>query len=152
MQENITNPLDVQVGGNHYKQVKIQPVQFTEHNRLGFCEGNIIKYIVRSRKKDGLQDIQKAGHYLRLLIELEKTNPLNYWLPNTTIDVVTFLNQFPELTSAERDLITIVATWRIGNKLKPDYYENLRRLETISNSFDYVVQVWKNSIEGQNGY
>lgn len=148
---NPSNPLDIQIGGNHYKEVAIQPVQFTEHNRLGFCEGNIIKYIVRSRKKNGLQDVRKAQHYLMLLIELEKLNPLNYWLPNTTIALNDFLAQFPELTQEEINLITVVATWRIGNKLKPDYYENLKRLEDTLYTFEHLISAYARSVEAQDG-
>lgn len=60
-----------QVGGYHYKDFKIQPVEFIHANKLDFCEGNAIKYICRHRKKNGKQDLEKAKHYIELLLELE---------------------------------------------------------------------------------
>ena len=59
--------LDTQVGGNHYKDLKIQPVEYTVQNNLGYLEGNVIKYVTRHEKKNGLEDIQKAIHYLELI-------------------------------------------------------------------------------------
>lgn len=66
--------LDKQVGGAHYKDRKIQPVEFIHANSLGFCEGNVVKYVTRWRSKNGLDDLYKAAHYLELLIELERKN------------------------------------------------------------------------------
>lgn len=62
--------LDVQVGGDHYKTA-IQPVQYIHANDIGFCEGNVIKYVSRWKKKNGIADLQKAMHYIQLLIQLE---------------------------------------------------------------------------------
>ena len=58
-----------QVGGNHYKKYKIQPVEFIIKNNIGFCEGNIIKYILRFKEKGGVKDLEKAKHYIELLID-----------------------------------------------------------------------------------
>ena len=63
--------LNIQVAGNHYKDLPIQPVEYIHANALGYFEGNVIKYITRWRKKNGLIDLQKAKHYIELLIELE---------------------------------------------------------------------------------
>jgi hypothetical protein len=62
------SPLDIQVGGAHYKSMKIQPVTFIMANHLGFCEGNAIKYICRHASKNGVEDLKKAIHYIELLI------------------------------------------------------------------------------------
>lgn len=64
--------LDIQVGGNHYKDLKIQPVEYIHANGLGYHEGNVIKYVTRWRTKNGLDDLKKARHYLDLLIEAEE--------------------------------------------------------------------------------
>jgi hypothetical protein len=64
-------PRDRQVGGNHYSKMSIQPVDFIEENGLTFLEGNVIKYVVRHRDKHGKQDLEKAMHYLQMLIERE---------------------------------------------------------------------------------
>jgi hypothetical protein len=67
----MSKALEVQVGGAHYKALAIQPVEYIHANSIGFCEGNIIKYVSRWRSKGGLDDLRKARHYLDLLIELE---------------------------------------------------------------------------------
>jgi hypothetical protein len=62
-----------QVGGNHYKNYKIQPVEFIIKNNIGFVEGNIIKYVLRFKEKGGVQDLNKAKHYIELLIDSTKS-------------------------------------------------------------------------------
>lgn len=61
----------MQVGGEHYKSLPIQPVEFIHANRLPFIEGNCVKYLCRWREKGGLRDLEKVRHYIDLLIELE---------------------------------------------------------------------------------
>ena len=63
-----------QVGGNHYLKYKISPVEFIIKNNIGFVEGNIIKYILRFKEKGGAEDLQKAKHYIELLIESTKSS------------------------------------------------------------------------------
>lgn len=58
-----------QIGGNHYKAMAIQPSEYIFRNGLNWCEGNAIKYITRHHLKGGRQDIEKAIHYLQLLLE-----------------------------------------------------------------------------------
>jgi hypothetical protein len=58
-----------QIGGNHYKDMAIQPSHFNHVNRIPWYEANAIKYICRHAKKGGRQDIEKAIHYLELLLE-----------------------------------------------------------------------------------
>jgi Protein of unknwon function (DUF3310) len=60
-----------QVGGDHYAKMKIQPIHYITENGLGFIEGNVIKYISRWDKKNGIEDLKKARHYIDLLIESE---------------------------------------------------------------------------------
>tara|TARA_R100000654_G_scaffold34162_1_gene59588 strand:- start:4 stop:243 length:240 start_codon:yes stop_codon:yes gene_type:complete len=61
--------LEKQVGGNHYSKMKIQPAEFINENKLLFAEGNAIKYICRHRSKGKEKDIQKAIHYLEMILE-----------------------------------------------------------------------------------
>jgi hypothetical protein len=63
--------LKQQVGGKHYVDMAIQPVEYIHRNRIGFIEGCVIKYISRWRTKGGLEDLRKARHFIDLLIELE---------------------------------------------------------------------------------
>jgi|TARA_R110002020_G_scaffold59967_3_gene163002 hypothetical protein len=61
-----------QVGGEHYKNCKIQPIDYIMENNLTFCEGNALKYITRHRRKgEGAKDIEKAIHYLEMILEME---------------------------------------------------------------------------------
>lgn len=64
-------PLEAQVGGDHYKSMKIQPVEYIHANKLGWCEANIVKYITRWRQKGQGTDIDKVIHYAQLLKQLE---------------------------------------------------------------------------------
>ena len=64
--------IDPQVGGGHYKDMKIQPVEFIHANGIGYFEGCVIKYVSRWRKKNGVEDLKKARHFLDLLIEFEE--------------------------------------------------------------------------------
>ena len=67
--------LDIQVGGSHYKDMPIQPIEYIMKNNIGFMEGNAIKYISRWRSKGGVEDLKKARHYLDMLIEFEEQSP-----------------------------------------------------------------------------
>jgi hypothetical protein len=63
--------LSDQEGGKHYKKYKIQPVEYSIANRLGFLPGNIVKYATRYADKGGAEDIRKIIHYARLILEFE---------------------------------------------------------------------------------
>ena len=76
-----------QIGGSHYKDMKIQPSKFINDNKLQFAEGNAIKYICRHTHKGGKEDLEKAKHYIDMIIERDyletkSENPMekkNYW-------------------------------------------------------------------------
>lgn len=68
------NPLEVQVAGDHYKKLKIQPIEYIHANGIPFAEGSAIKYLTRWRDKGGIKDLEKARHFIDLLIELETRN------------------------------------------------------------------------------
>jgi hypothetical protein len=78
---------DKQIGGSHYKKMKIQPSKFVIENELLFPEGSVIKYICRHRFKNGKEDLLKAIHFIEMIIErdyskTETKNPTdkkNYW-------------------------------------------------------------------------
>lgn len=61
--------LDNQIGGNHYKDFAIQPVEFIHKNGIDFLSGNVIKYVCRYSKKGGLKDLEKANHYIEILMQ-----------------------------------------------------------------------------------
>ena len=72
----MSNALNKQVGGSHYKAQPIQHVEFCQRNQIPWCESAAIKYIVRHKRKNGKEDLLKAIHYLEMLIEIEYPDPL----------------------------------------------------------------------------
>ena len=66
------NAMETQVGGDHYSKLAIQPAEYITKNKLTYLQGNVIKYVTRYKDKNGLEDLQKARHYIDLLIELEE--------------------------------------------------------------------------------
>ena len=77
--QNPASQWDLQVGGDHYKSMKIQPAKFALENKLDYCQANAIKYICRHESKNGKQDLEKAKHYIDLLIE-------HYYGDSITVD------------------------------------------------------------------
>jgi Protein of unknwon function (DUF3310) len=74
---NGTRADDLQVSGNHYKDMPIQPwhvmeAVLTHTEFVGFLKGNIIKYSLRAGRKDGSDDAGKARHYMKKLQEVER--------------------------------------------------------------------------------
>ena len=61
--------IDKQIGGDHYKGMAIQPIEYIQANGLSYIEGNIVKYISRWREKNGIEDLKKIKHYVEFLIE-----------------------------------------------------------------------------------
>lgn len=68
-----SNPLETQVGGDHYKNFKIQPIEYSMKNNLNFIQGDIVKRITRYNALggEGRQDLEKIKHEIDLLILLE---------------------------------------------------------------------------------
>ena len=60
-----------QVGGDHYRKLRIQPAEYITACGLNYLAGSAVKYVTRYRDKGGAQDIRKAIHCLELLLELE---------------------------------------------------------------------------------
>ena len=74
---------DKQIGGSHYKDMTIQPSEFINKNKLLFAEGNAIKYICRHKQKGERQDLEKAKHYIDMILErdyLDKEEKQETWL------------------------------------------------------------------------
>lgn len=60
-----------QIGGIHYKTKAIAPWEVIERNGMGFFDGNALKYLMRYKDKNGVEDLKKSIHYIEKLIELE---------------------------------------------------------------------------------
>ena len=119
--------LGKQVGGNHYKRFKIQPIEFIAFNNLNFLEGNVVKYVCRHSFKDGLKDLEKAKHYIEMLIDFrdkvgEGLSPLGFNLTN-------------KLDYLEGEIIKRI--WRY-NKSK-----NTEELEIALECIDKLIEEYK---------
>lgn len=71
-----SNALAIQVGGDHYKKMPIQPVEFALVNNLNTAQANIIKYACRHGSKDGQRDLRKAIHYCDLWLDVYQAHAL----------------------------------------------------------------------------
>lgn len=71
------DPLQIQVGGAHYKQYNIQPIEYAMANGLNYCQANVVKYVTRYKDKGGTEDLRKAIHYLEVLIGFEEDGKEN---------------------------------------------------------------------------
>ncbi len=69
--ERILDPLNIQIGGGHYKDMAIQPIEFITRNKIEFIPGCVIKRMCRYRSKNGKEDLLKARHEIDVLISLE---------------------------------------------------------------------------------
>ncbi|MBL4795804.1 MAG: DUF3310 domain-containing protein [Oleispira sp.] len=67
--------LDTQIGGTHYTDMKIQPLEYSMANNLNACEHSVLKYISRHKQKGGREDLLKARDMLDKLIEFEYPDP-----------------------------------------------------------------------------
>ena len=97
-----------QIGGTHYRQMKIQPSEFVIENKLLFPEGNVIKYICRHPYKDGKQDLEKAKHFIDMIIERDYgpqeswTDGYNKWKKQGVISDKVKLGELKKLLKKER--------------------------------------------------
>lgn len=106
-------PMNTQVGGDHYRSMRIQPERFIFENGIGFHEGSAIKYLCRWRKKGGVQDLEKAKHFIDLLIENEK---------RAEVEAAT-----PPLPLVSSSILTPPPGWR--------RMEDHERIDTVSRLF-----------------
>lgn len=66
----------------HYEQHTIQVMEFCQRNNLGWCCSNVIKYVCRENKKNGLEDLKKAMEYLKCLIYFKETGEKKFLTPD----------------------------------------------------------------------
>ena len=71
-----------QIGGDHYRSMKIQASEFINKNNLPFAEGNAIKYLCRHKQKGQREDLLKAIHYIEMAIDRDYGNDTAIPLPN----------------------------------------------------------------------
>lgn len=115
------NPLDVQVGGQHYKKYKIQPVELYNKFCLGFGESNLIKYSMRHQDKNGLQDLDKVEHYCDLMIQFN--NPIGKFIP---LDYVEYFAHVNNLSLFAKQVIEEVSLWLLNGS--SDHLQSVKSL------------------------
>ena len=119
--------LDIQVGGSHYKDKAIQPVEFCHANNLGGIESSIVRYAFRWTEKNGVEDLKKIPHYLALLRELEPVATSTEKIDEDGLDAARMRGQFPAVPQVitwerfvaenkipiiEARIIASISTWR----------------------------------------
>ena len=72
LDESWDDPLTAQVGGDHYKNLVIQPVEYITANNLSYLQGSVIKYVTRYQDKNGIEDLQKDIHFVKMMIQEEE--------------------------------------------------------------------------------
>lgn len=110
----MTSPLsanDVQVGGAHYKGVNYQHWDYAADSSFGYFEGQITKYISRHTKKNGLQDVQKAGHFLDKTIELARAGRYSPMNATATAGMATRFIETNDLGNLESIVVRAVNAW-----------------------------------------
>lgn len=75
MEANKSTAFSEQIGGSHYKDMPFQPIRLISMLDLDFFQGNVVKYVSRYKLKDGVRDLEKAKHYCRMAMEMEKSSP-----------------------------------------------------------------------------
>jgi hypothetical protein len=67
--DELYRPEDKQVGGNHYKLSPMQPWDIIKAWDMDFWSGNALKYLIRYKHKNGVEDLEKAKHYIEYMIK-----------------------------------------------------------------------------------
>lgn len=83
---NNNSAMQQQIGGDHYKKLAIQPMEYAFKNHLDPLQFSVVKYVTRFRDKAGKQDLEKAKHCIDMLIEFEygQQKPINKFNPMST--------------------------------------------------------------------
>ena len=67
----MSKALDVQVGGDHYKKLAIQPAEYCRKNKMLALESSVVRYVTRHKDKNGAEDIKKAIHCLKIILDMD---------------------------------------------------------------------------------
>ena len=114
-------PLDKQVGGKHYLKYRMQPVDAIRKTNLDFVRGNILKYLVRYKDKNGVEDLKKARHYAEILREQVMMR----------FDVgETFIEQFQDTDSDVRRVMRLLL----------DHFGQLENIRELLEQLDRLIK------------
>lgn len=106
------NALEVQVGGDHYKNYNIQPIEYITKAGLSYLQGTIFRYAIRHRNKNGAEDIEKAKHYAQIAKQMYHNHTFRGRMKTVYGYTVQFIekNEIPE-KEAEIILMLIQCNW-----------------------------------------
>lgn len=110
--------LDEQVGGDHYKKLEVQPVEFISAINANFFQGNVIKYVTRYKDKNGIKDLEKAKHYLELMKELKPQTDTKLYKDYIMAAVADYSTN-NKLGDLEKDIILAI-TYKDGEESIPN--------------------------------
>ncbi len=112
-----------QVGGTHYRQYLIEPIDFITLNNVPFCQANILKYLCRYKRKGGLEDLAKARHYVKLAVSRESSQ-----IEFNHLD----MRRFMEANSIDENSTLGHALGLLNDFMREDCYHHVTELlETI---------------------
>ena len=92
----MSDPLKVQIDGDHYKGLAIQPIEYSMKNNLDACQHSVVKYVTRFRSKGGIKDLEKAKHFIDILMKMEKDKQVGTIENNTVFDAKKAVPKLPE--------------------------------------------------------
>ncbi len=119
----MSNPLQRQVGGDHYRTMKIQPIEFATVNRLDPCAFSILKYVSRHRTKLGRQDVEKAIHFFDLRCSLPGVKVIP--APKVLFGTYCRANELP---AADAIVVQVLGEWVQGYALDSEMRHTLDQL------------------------
>jgi len=128
---NEDNALDVQIGGDHYKKWRVQPVVYITKKRISFLRGCIIKRLLRD--KDSLQDLKKISHELDLLRQIEHT------MPTEVFDVRAFYEQDGIQEDTKRFIARLAEEQRLTEEHGPGNEMSLFLLDVLKTDIEQMI-------------
>ncbi len=142
--------LDIQVGGNHYKKYKYQPIEYFMDARLNPLSSNISKYILRYKEKNGLEDLEKALQFAEIGVEkyMRSRNELKGVTANSLKFHNLFINQIDGSNKLEIDILTasIYEDYRLCSVLISDLID---KEYNDKDTFDYFSSLLNLSVKNE---
>lgn len=116
----MTHSLLTQEGGDHYKNMRIQPVEFCSVNRYDPAAFSVLKYLSRHRVKNGLEDVKKGRHFVQIRRDLRRYHPSLFAV--TGLDVIPIADYLSanKITGHEASILSDLHFWVIGGTNLPD--------------------------------
>lgn len=136
----MNGPLETQVGGKHYKTLAMQPIEFASVNGYDPSIFSTLKYVTRHASKHGLEDLNKAGHFIELRVQLRRNFPFltgDTFFARNTIPIEKYI-QLNGVPVAEASFLTDLHFWAVGQSRLQDAPVSgflLSKLERMKQSY-----------------